>query len=151
MKRFFRRIFYRGGFQAFPGQSGQKRAAQEPMGGKRNPRARSALSAWTRKRDLNLRTGSVKESLEDAHAHFQPFTWIVSPLNVLQTAVHFAQARSDQQAVVVLPRELLRINHYVDFGSNSSRCLEELGGCDVVDDAIAWAEDTVVEMREQRS
>eukprot|EP00927_Polykrikos_kofoidii_P037834 TRINITY_DN32038_c0_g1_i1.p1 TRINITY_DN32038_c0_g1~~TRINITY_DN32038_c0_g1_i1.p1 ORF type:complete len:905 (-),score=112.94 TRINITY_DN32038_c0_g1_i1:295-2979(-) len=116
---------------------------QEPMGGRRSSSAATALSAWTHKRDLKI----GNEEREKMHQHFQPFSWIVDPLNVEQTAVHFALARAHMQTTVVLPRELLRLNHYVDFGSNKSRCLEELGGCDVVDETILWAEEMVVRMR----
>lgn len=119
---------------------------QEPMGGEVKRGARSVLSRWTHSRGIKLdMTGP--ELLKMNHVHFQPFAWIVDPLNVMQTAVHFAQARADGQSVVVLPRELLRVNHYLDLGSNRSRCEEELGGCRARDGAIVWAEDMVVDMR----
>ncbi|CAE8606132.1 unnamed protein product, partial [Polarella glacialis] len=88
--------------------------------------------AWTQKRGLELAqfSGDEKSYMEAHNNHFQPFAWIVDPLNVLQTAVHFAQARGDGHTVVVLPKHTLRMNHYVDFGSNMSRCLHELGGCE---------------------
>eukprot|EP00927_Polykrikos_kofoidii_P044119 TRINITY_DN38178_c0_g1_i1.p1 TRINITY_DN38178_c0_g1~~TRINITY_DN38178_c0_g1_i1.p1 ORF type:complete len:897 (+),score=119.28 TRINITY_DN38178_c0_g1_i1:96-2786(+) len=121
---------------------------QEPMGGKKQRRSATALSAWTHKRGLEIRreAGTIEE-MEKEQGHFQPFSWIVDPLNVQQTAVHFARARAEMQAVVVIPKEQLRLNHYVDFGSNSSRCLEELGGCDFRDESILWAEEEVVRMR----
>mmetsp|Transcript_172603 Transcript_172603/g.548050 ORF Transcript_172603/g.548050 Transcript_172603/m.548050 type:complete len:565 (-) Transcript_172603:149-1843(-) len=114
---------------------------QEPMGGLKDPGARTMLSAWTHKRGLEIEGLQQKERIEAAHAHFQPFAWIIDPLNVLQTAVHFAQARAQEQAIVVMPRETLRVNHYVDLGSNTSRCRDELGGCEVPDNSITWAED----------
>merc|ERR1711865_1270256 len=118
---------------------------QEPMGGAGlggvGQRSRSALSRWTHKRGLTLEgAASMKEMIHKSHAHFQPFAWIVDPLNTLQTAVHFTLARAERQSVVVLPPDTVRINHYVDYGSNHSRCLKQLGGCDVVDEGMMWAE-----------
>lgn len=123
---------------------------QEPMGGPlpHRPRsARSVLSAWPWKRGLDLEEMAEQEGIEAVQGHTQPFAWIADTLNVAQTAVHFAQARAFGQKVVFLPQSTLRVNHYVDFGSNTSRCLEELGGCTVRDDSIIWAEDAVIRMR----
>ena len=68
-------------------------------------------------------------------------------VNVLQTAVHVAQPRAHGHSIVSLHPDLLRVNHYLDFGRNMSRCLEELGGCDVPDKSLVWAEETVLQLR----
>lgn len=120
---------------------------QEPMGGKPNAGAKTVLSRWTHKRGLDIDGLDGTPWMEAAHRHFQPFAWIIDPLNVLQTAVHFAQARGNKQAIVAMPREMLRINHYVDLGSNSSRCQDELGGCEVEEASMTWAEAAVLSMR----
>jgi len=120
---------------------------QEPMGGNLNAGAKTVLSRWTHKRGLDIDGLDGKRWFEAAHKHFQPFAWIIDPLNVLQTALHFVQARGNQQTIVAMPRELLRMNHYVDLGSNSSRCQDELGGCEVEEDSMMWAEAAVLAMR----
>eukprot|EP00929_Paragymnodinium_shiwhaense_P046144 TRINITY_DN23500_c0_g1_i1.p1 TRINITY_DN23500_c0_g1~~TRINITY_DN23500_c0_g1_i1.p1 ORF type:complete len:850 (+),score=128.94 TRINITY_DN23500_c0_g1_i1:100-2649(+) len=128
---------------------------QEPMGSSAVddawPQARSTLSAWRKKRSLEISTDQNDLKIwQEASTHYQAFAWIADPLNVLQTAVHFAQARADQQAVVCLSKEALRVNHYLDLGSNTTRCAKELGGCHVQDDSILWAEEAVVSLRPER-
>merc|ERR1712196_523893 len=106
---------------------------QEPMGGsnRRKSRSRSALSTWTKKRGLSLpEKMDTRRFVAEAAKHYQPFAWLGDPLNVLQTAVHFAVPRAHDQSIVVLPPETLRVNHYVNLGSNRSRCEDELETCD---------------------
>eukprot|EP00929_Paragymnodinium_shiwhaense_P083231 TRINITY_DN44271_c0_g1_i2.p2 TRINITY_DN44271_c0_g1~~TRINITY_DN44271_c0_g1_i2.p2 ORF type:complete len:202 (+),score=43.37 TRINITY_DN44271_c0_g1_i2:264-869(+) len=77
-----------------------------------------------------------------------PFAWIADPLNVVQTAVHLVQPRGHGQAVVRVHPEALRVNHYVDFGANTSRCSSLPGGpCEVEDVSITWAEHYILRMR----
>lgn len=121
---------------------------QEPMGGpKQLRRSRSVISTWVHKRKSEL-AGKTGEALQHAsEVHSRPFAWIVDPLNVVHTAVHLAQARADGQAVLAVPPDLMRVNHYIDLGSNKSRCLEELGGCEVEDKGMLWAEEAMLRMR----
>lgn len=120
---------------------------QEPMGGVRSAKPRSVLSTWTRKRGDQLHGKTGEEWVKAAHQHHRAFAWIVDPLNIVHTAVHVAQPRSDGQVIVAVPTDRLRVNHYIDLGVNSSRCLHELGGCEIRDDGIRWAEDAVIELR----
>jgi len=120
---------------------------QEPMGGPRATSPKSVLSTWLRRRGDLLGGKSGQEYLQAAALHGRPFGFIVDPLNVMQTAVHQAQARADGQTVVSVSAEILRVNHYVDLGSNASRCVKLVGGCEEMDDSILWAEQAVVNMR----
>eukprot|EP00928_Gymnodinium_smaydae_P008141 TRINITY_DN12949_c0_g1_i2.p1 TRINITY_DN12949_c0_g1~~TRINITY_DN12949_c0_g1_i2.p1 ORF type:complete len:209 (-),score=25.68 TRINITY_DN12949_c0_g1_i2:68-694(-) len=112
---------------------------QTPMGGVRNSAASSVMSAWTH------RPGRAPE---EPFQGGQPFSWIVDPRNCLQTAVHFAQPRADGQGIVVLTPDKLRVNHYVDFGSNADRCSGlHPHGCQLEDTGILWSEAAVLRMR----
>ncbi|CAK9021085.1 unnamed protein product [Durusdinium trenchii] len=119
---------------------------QEPMGGPRRA-GRSIFTTWTQKRGVEMSRDPGLRGLEADSQHFQSFAWIVDPVNVLQTAVHLAQPRAHGQSIVSLHVDLLRVNHYLDLGRNASRCLEELGGCHVLDESLTWAEETVLERR----
>lgn len=114
---------------------------QEPMGGPRQE-ARSTVGAWTSKRGV-----AMSDDVNEMSRHFRAFTWIVDPLNVVQSMVHFAQPRADGQGIMALHKDLLRVNHYVDFGSNKSRCFKELGGCNIPDTSLTWAEEKIIAMR----
>ncbi|CAE8653059.1 unnamed protein product [Polarella glacialis] len=132
---------------------------QEVMGGPVSERSTSTLSAWTHKRNRSFEgeRGRMGFVFNDAEA--RPFTWIVDPLNVIQTAIHMAKPRSPDLTVVTLPTDLLRVNHYVNLGSNSSRCSLEstcgvgetcdlaISACNVPDRSILWAEPHVIAMR----
>merc|ERR1712129_140565 len=121
--------------------------SQEPMGGPRLEAGRSVLSTWLRRRG-DLLVGKTEEERRKVEAnHARPFVTIVDPLNVVQTAVHFAQARGNSQAVVKVPPDTPRVNHYIDLGSNASRCVELEGGCTDLDEGILWAEPLVLNMR----
>ncbi|OLP82822.1 hypothetical protein AK812_SmicGene36484 [Symbiodinium microadriaticum] len=120
---------------------------QEPMGGAGMDGGSTIFSRWTHKRGLEFSEDSSMKGAEEDAVHFQPFAFIVDPINVLQTAVHLAQARADDQAVVSISKDNLRMNHYVDLGSNRSRCQEELGGCEVQDTSLLWAEEMVLYLR----
>ncbi|CAJ1374210.1 unnamed protein product [Effrenium voratum] len=119
---------------------------QEPMGGARRD-GQTVFSRWTKKRGLEMSDAPGVPGLQADSLHFQPFAWIVDPVNVIQTAVHFAQARANGHKMIVLPKQTLRVNHYIDLGSNTTRCLDELGGCNVEDDTLLWAEERVLSMR----
>lgn len=124
---------------------------QEPMGGPKVRRAKSVLSTWTRKRG-DLLLGKTGQNLKiAAETHSRPFAWIVDPLNVMHTAVHLAQPRAHGQAILALPPESLRVNHYIDLGSNKSRCLHELGGCEELDEGMLWAEAALLRMRRRKA
>eukprot|EP00929_Paragymnodinium_shiwhaense_P079689 TRINITY_DN41541_c0_g1_i2.p1 TRINITY_DN41541_c0_g1~~TRINITY_DN41541_c0_g1_i2.p1 ORF type:complete len:516 (-),score=49.91 TRINITY_DN41541_c0_g1_i2:264-1811(-) len=77
------------------------------------------------------------------------FAYFATPLNVVQTHQHTVQPRADGQAVLQLSPDFLRLNHYIDMGSNRPRCRELPSGCDVEDAGIRWAEAHVVAMRRQ--
>ncbi|CAK0864079.1 unnamed protein product [Prorocentrum cordatum] len=124
---------------------------QEPFGGPRAPSARSVLSSWTHKRGDLLKGKRGGEWLKAAGNHLKPFSFVADPLNVVHSAVHLAQPRGDGQGIVAMEDRVLRVNHYIDLGVNSSRCLHELGGCEVSDGSIAWAEDAVIARREKRA
>eukprot|EP00928_Gymnodinium_smaydae_P019636 TRINITY_DN17542_c0_g1_i1.p1 TRINITY_DN17542_c0_g1~~TRINITY_DN17542_c0_g1_i1.p1 ORF type:complete len:769 (-),score=100.16 TRINITY_DN17542_c0_g1_i1:109-2145(-) len=120
---------------------------QQPMGGPRVLGARSVLSTWLRANGGSHGDRDQDRRADESHRWENPFAWLVDPLNVLQTAVHYAQPRADGQAIVTVPSNVLRVHHYVDLGSGRNRCEELRGGCDVFDDGLLWAEDAVLQLR----
>ena len=59
----------------------------------------------------------MSEDANEMSRHFRAFSWIVDPLNVVQSMVHSAQPRADGQAIMALHKDLLRVNHYLDLGA----------------------------------
>eukprot|EP00439_Symbiodinium_sp_Y106_P070335 s450_g12.t1 len=78
---------------------------QEPMGGAGMDEGSTIFSRWTHKRGLEFSEDASMKGAEEDAVHFQPFAFIVDPINVLQTAVHLAQARADDQAVVSISKD----------------------------------------------
>lgn len=130
-----------------PRQVAMMELVQEPMGGPRVDGARSVLGTWVHGRG-DVMSGSSGEQRRDLQSlHERAFAWIVDPVGVVHTAIHLAHPRANGAIIVSVPGSILRVNHYLDLGSNESRCLRELGGCDVKDRSILWAEDEVIRMR----
>ncbi|CAJ1389126.1 unnamed protein product [Effrenium voratum] len=116
---------------------------QEVMGGPKR-RGATTLSKWTRKRP------AAEPSLGRSENHQRSFSFIADPVQVLQSAVHIAQPKYASTVMSTVHAERLCVKHYVDLGSNKSRCEEEGYGCHEEDTSMLWAEPLVLAMRGPR-